>query len=74
MPLFAYVCKRCGAEVELLAKRDDKVACPTCGSTHMEKQLSRFSPLSSQTISEPACSSCAMASNGRCPSQSGCMP
>ena len=74
MPLFAYICKACGARNELLVRADEQqTACPSCGSTRMERQMSRFAPMSSQAP-EPACSGCAMASDGRCPSQAGCMP
>ena len=69
MPLFAYICNGCGAHSELLARADEKVACPKCGSKKMERQLSRFATLSSQSP-EPACSGCAMANEG-CPSRKG---
>jgi len=73
MPLFAYICNKCGAQAELLVRADANVKCPQCGSSKMERQMSRFAPMSSQGP-EPACSVCATADQGRCPSQSACMP
>ncbi len=72
MPLFAYICTKCGVQTELLVRSDAKVNCPQCGSSKMERQLSRFAAISGQTP-EPACSGCAMADQGQCPSQGGCM-
>lgn len=73
MPLFAYICKDCGTPSELLVRADEPVACTKCGSKRMERQPSRFAPMSGTTLPEPACSGCSMAEAGRCPSQSGCM-
>jgi putative FmdB family regulatory protein len=74
MPLFAYICKACGARPELLSRADEEVTCPACGSKQMERQLSHFAPMSGHGhAQEPACASqCAMAQGGCCPS-SGCM-
>ncbi len=75
MPLFAYICKQCGVQSELLARAGEKVACPACGSKKMEQQMSHFATLSSRAP-EPACTGCAMAEGGQCPSnqQARCMP
>lgn len=43
MPLYVYICQRCGKEVEELQKVDDPPPtydCPQGGSCAMEKQLS----------------------------------
>jgi len=45
MPIFEYICSKCGAEFEELVPaghKDMKVACPECGSKSTEKQLSCF--------------------------------
>lgn len=64
MPLFAYVCKNCGAHSELLARVKKEVSCPTCGSQDMERQLSRFAAVTGQSKEPAACTGCAMAGGG----------
>lgn len=44
MPLFAYICKKCGHSAEMLVRAGESVACPACGSKTMEKQLSQIVP------------------------------
>ncbi|MDX9973571.1 MAG: zinc ribbon domain-containing protein [FCB group bacterium] len=46
MPLFQYSCKQCGAESEILVRGTEAPACPKCGSTKLEKQLSAFNAVS----------------------------
>lgn len=72
MPLFAYICVACNTRTELLVRGDEPVTCPECGSSHMERQLSHFAPMSS-TAPEQACSSCAMSQGCGCPAQGACM-
>jgi len=43
MPLFEYVCSKCGAVTELLVRRpsdEDSAACQQCGSKKVAKKLS----------------------------------
>ncbi len=47
MPLFEYVCVRCGDRFELLVRSghgaaDGEPACPKCGYERVQKQLSGF--------------------------------
>lgn len=45
MPIFEYKCSKCGAQFEELVSaggKNQKVACPECGSKATEKQLSGF--------------------------------
>ncbi len=42
MPIFEYACQDCGAAFELLVRSDTTPTCPTCASTHLDKQLSVF--------------------------------
>ena len=42
MPIYEYQCEECGSEFELLVRSDTRLACPTCDSTQLEKQLSVF--------------------------------
>jgi putative FmdB family regulatory protein len=43
MPLYEFVCRDCEAGFETLVRRlGDEVACPSCSSLRVEKQLSVF--------------------------------
>jgi putative FmdB family regulatory protein len=56
MPIFEYNCGKCDETFELLVKRyDEKVKCPKCGSTRVEKLFSLFAG---------SCSSCESCSSG----------
>jgi putative FmdB family regulatory protein len=55
MPLYEYVCTECRARFEKLVQRfGDEVACPSCTSTAVEKQLSVFA-VGSSTPSFEGC-------------------
>jgi putative FmdB family regulatory protein len=50
MPLYEYVCRSCRAPFEKLVPRfGDEVACPSCASREVERQLSVFAVGSSRT-------------------------
>jgi putative FmdB family regulatory protein len=53
MPIYEYQCQDCGAEFELLVRSDTRLACPTCESTQLEKQLSVFSTEKSAGAADP---------------------
>jgi|UniRef100_A0A7C5EKU4 putative FmdB family regulatory protein len=41
MPIFEYLCPTCGREFEkLVLKKEESVACPDCGRTDLQPQLS----------------------------------
>ncbi|MGQ9493079.1 MAG: FmdB family zinc ribbon protein [Anaerolineae bacterium] len=41
MPIYEFRCQSCGAQFEVLLRTSqDTVACPTCGATWLEKQVS----------------------------------
>jgi putative FmdB family regulatory protein len=43
VPLYEYACPACGARFEKLVRRfGEAVACPSCASVDVEKQLSVF--------------------------------
>jgi len=42
MPLYDYHCRSCGGEFERLVRGADVVACPSCGSSDVERLLSTF--------------------------------
>lgn len=44
MPLFEYHCTACQAEFERLVRSDTVPDCPECGSTALEKIVSRLAP------------------------------
>ncbi len=42
MPIFEYACQTCGHAFELLVRSDTRLACPSCQSPQLDKQLSVF--------------------------------
>jgi putative FmdB family regulatory protein len=40
MPLYEYTCPSCEQDFELLVRFGENPACPECGSSRLEKQLS----------------------------------
>lgn len=62
MPMYGFVCEDCNEDFEelvLSASKVDEVVCPTCGSEHVERQLSLVAGLKSSgssTSSSAACS------------------
>jgi putative FmdB family regulatory protein len=43
MPIFEYKCKKCGHKFEKLVFGKEKIECPQCGSTSLQKLFSTFS-------------------------------
>jgi len=75
MPIFEYVCGKCGKEFEELVFGDDLPPCPQCGSKKTQKLMSRCRHTSGggggdYAPSAPASSSgrsgCAGCSGGSC--------
>ena len=65
MPLFRYICSRCGHDFEELQTRlDEPVRCPKCGSADNARQLSRIGGIRN---SGPA----GCAARNECPSAGG---
>lgn len=44
MPLFDYTCTACAQTFELLVRSDTVPTCPHCGSTALDKGVSRIAP------------------------------
>ena len=42
MPIFEYKCKKCGLKFEKLVFGEEKIQCPKCKSTLLEKLFSPF--------------------------------
>ncbi len=40
MPIYEYTCKNCGHEFEELVRGDQQPACPSCGTSRIERQMS----------------------------------
>ncbi len=40
MPIFSYECKDCATPFQTLVRSGDEPACPSCGSHHLDQQLS----------------------------------
>ncbi len=63
MPLFEFICKKCGKKFEKLVFSTDteKLSCPECKSENVEKQFSTFSANSSgssKSSGHHCCGSC----------------
>ena len=76
MPIYEYLCKKCGARFEHLARnaKDAAAKCPKCGAAKPAKQLSTFSAAVSDghdhdhgPCDTGACGGCAGAGAGSCP-------
>lgn len=64
MPLFEYMCVRCGSTFEVLVRssRTQEIVCPKCKSTTVQKQMSAFAVAGSGSSSgagAPASAACA---------------
>ena len=44
MPIYEYRCSACAADFELLVRSSTVPACPQCGSTVLERAVSRIAP------------------------------
>jgi len=44
MPIYDYRCRACERHFELLVRATTPLVCPGCGSSALDKQLSRLAP------------------------------
>jgi putative FmdB family regulatory protein len=62
MPIYEYACRDCRREFEALVRSDTVPECPQCRSTQLDKRLSVFAAVTSETAAAPAmagpCGSC----------------
>lgn len=42
MPIYEYVCDKCGNEFEVIVFKDDQPSCPACGNDKPTKKMSSF--------------------------------
>jgi putative FmdB family regulatory protein len=69
MPIFEYICKKCGKKFEVLEKSSDgggKINCPDCSSPEIEKQISVFNAV----VKEGQSKKCHSCSDMSCPHSS----
>ena len=66
MPLFAFACKSCGREEEVLVRGAEQPVCQACGSKKLEKLASHFAPAkaSSEPVGCGAAQCCRMQGGG----------
>jgi putative FmdB family regulatory protein len=58
MPIYEYRCHDCEAKFEALVRGGEAVACPHCGSSSLEKQLTAAAVLSGRGSPEPGRTCC----------------
>lgn len=68
MPVYEYICKKCGEEFEeLVRSSSEKIACPKCSSPKVSKKMSVFAHKSGEKFrSSSASSGCSSCSSGTC--------
>lgn len=70
MPIYEYVCVKCGNEFELLVFKNDVPECPKCGAKDPQRKMSAFgfSVGHKFTLSSGKGSSCATCGSSNCSS------
>jgi len=62
MPFYEYECNNCHesyTELRRMEQRDERLACPQCGSTKTERKVSVFATCGSDTSRPSSSSGCA---------------
>ncbi len=49
MPLYEYICQKCGQQFEELVRGQEQPVCPKCGNPNVEKQLSKVAAHSTES-------------------------
>jgi putative FmdB family regulatory protein len=70
MPIYEYVCMRCESHFEELIRNGETPACPDCGGTKVQKQLSVFATHGPQQ--QPSFGQTAAGGGGCCGGSCGC--
>ncbi|MFO1093833.1 MAG: zinc ribbon domain-containing protein [Planctomycetaceae bacterium] len=65
MPLFEFRCSDCGHIVEILARRDERPACPRCAGKKLERLMSATA-VGAQSRSLPITGGCPPMEAGPC--------
>jgi putative FmdB family regulatory protein len=72
MPIYEFACKKCQQSFEeLVFNQSEKIKCPSCGSTKVERAMSVFSFSSGGSYRSSAGSSCDNCAKGNCSSCGG---
>ncbi|HEY7713202.1 MAG TPA: zinc ribbon domain-containing protein [Candidatus Binatia bacterium] len=59
MPIFEYSCRKCNHRFEtIVLAKQEKITCPKCASSSLEKQLSVFSSPASGQDASPSAGAC----------------
>lgn len=72
MPIYEFICNKCGDEFELVVFKDEKLSCPKCGTEDLTKKMSSFGFSvgykfkSSATGSKGSCATCGSSSCSSC--------
>ncbi len=72
MPIYEYVCEKCGNEFEVLVlHKDEKPECPKCGSTNPVRKMSSFgfsagNKFRSSTGTGSSCAGCTSSNCSNC--------
>ncbi|MEE9523181.1 MAG: zinc ribbon domain-containing protein [Thermodesulfovibrionales bacterium] len=69
MPIYEYVCNKCGNEFELLVFNESDVKCPKCNTPKVTKKLSLFGMSGVEKPfagSSSGCTSCSKTSCSNC--------
>jgi putative FmdB family regulatory protein len=72
MPIYEYICKKCGNEFEVLVfNKDEKPGCPECGAKNPTRKMSSFGFSAGSKLKSSSTgtgSSCAGCSSSNCSS------
>ena len=67
MPIYEYICKGCKNEFEeLVFKQDEKIDCPECGSSKVDRAMSVFSYSSGGSFRSSHGNDCEDCNSGNC--------
>ena len=67
MPIYEYNCPSCSHRFELIVQGSRRPACPSCGATRLEKQLSVFAVGGAGERDAPAVGACGSCGDPRGP-------
>jgi len=70
MPIYEYECRDCGERFEYLLRGAEKPACPACGATGLQKQIS--APAPSQMAQGRGAGCCGPEAQKACDAASSC--
>jgi putative FmdB family regulatory protein len=69
MPIYGFVCNKCGHDFQTLARYSETPSCPSCGGADLERQLSLIAAPAKGRDDTPMCAGdggCGLACPGLC--------